>query len=62
MKERLGVLLTLITVCLGLAGCGGIQDSTQPPENSISLVGPKAQTPPLRAKVALKFRPVQKPR
>ena len=59
--KRLGVLATLITVVLGLAGCG-IQDSTQPPENSISLVGPKAQTPPLRAKVALKFRPVQKPR
>ena len=59
MKKRLGVLATLITIVLDLAGCG-IQDSTQPPENSISVMRPRSQTPPLNAKVALKFRRVQK--
>jgi hypothetical protein len=61
MKKRLGVLATLITIVLDLAGCG-IQDSTQPPENSISVAGPKAQTPPIKAKVALKLRSAQNAR
>ena len=60
MKKRMGVLATLITVVLGLAGCG-IQDSTQPPENSIS-VSRRAVKPLLRAKVAFKAGRVQKGR
>ena len=61
MKKRLGVLATLITIVLDLAGCG-IQDSTQPPENSISVVAPKSQAPLLKAKVALKLRSAQNAR
>ncbi len=61
MKKRMGVLATLITVVLGLPGCGGIQDSTQPPENSIS-VGHRSVTPLLKAKVAHKAGRVQKGR
>ena len=60
--KRLGVLTTLISLVLGLAGCG-IQDSTQPPENSISVMRPRSQTPALdKAKIALKFRRAQSAR
>ena len=58
MKQR-SVLVTLLLVLMSLAGCGGIQDSTQPPANSISA-GPKSDMPPVKAKAAVKSGPVQK--
>ncbi len=58
MKLR-SVQVTLMLALLGLAGCGGIQDSTQPPANSISA-GPKSDLPPVKAKGAFKSGPVQK--